>query len=102
MMIVTTTGYIVACIGPFMSDFNNNDAAIMKDILLRNTDHILSWPKEHDILVVDRGCRDSIGVMKALGLEAAMPTFLDGRRQFSAEEANESRCITKIRWVVEA
>jgi hypothetical protein len=46
MMIVTTTGYIVACIGPFMSDFNNNDAAIMKDILLRNTDHILSWLKE--------------------------------------------------------
>ncbi|CAF5138130.1 unnamed protein product, partial [Rotaria magnacalcarata] len=26
--------------------------------------------------------------MKALGLEAAMPTFLGGRRQFSAEEAN--------------
>ncbi|CAF2146091.1 unnamed protein product [Rotaria magnacalcarata] len=43
MMIVTTTVYIVACIGPVMSDFNNNDAAITKDILLRNTDHILSW-----------------------------------------------------------
>lgn len=40
--------------------------------------------------------------MQALGLEAAMPSFLEGRRQFSAEEANESRCITKIRWVVEA
>ncbi|CAF2227724.1 unnamed protein product [Rotaria magnacalcarata] len=40
--------------------------------------------------------------MKALGLEATMPSFLDDRRQFSAEEANESRCITKIRWVVEA
>ncbi|CAF1684347.1 unnamed protein product [Rotaria magnacalcarata] len=43
MMIVTTTDYIVACIEPFMSDFNNNDAAIMKDIYLLNTDHILSW-----------------------------------------------------------
>ncbi|CAF4398825.1 unnamed protein product [Rotaria magnacalcarata] len=43
MMIVTTTDYIVACIEPFMSDFNNNDAAIMKDISLRNTDHVLSW-----------------------------------------------------------
>ncbi|CAF4913348.1 unnamed protein product [Rotaria magnacalcarata] len=39
--------------------------------------------------------------MKALGLQATMPSFLDGRRQFSAEEANKSRCITKIRWVVE-
>lgn len=31
-----------------------------------------------------------------------MPPFLDGRRQFSTEEANQSRCITKVRWVVEA
>ncbi|CAF2182253.1 unnamed protein product [Rotaria magnacalcarata] len=43
MMIVTTTDYIVACIEPFMSDFNNNDGAIMKDIYLLNNDHILSW-----------------------------------------------------------
>ena len=46
MMIVTTTGYIVACIGPFFSDLNNNDASIMKDIVLRNTDSILDWTKE--------------------------------------------------------
>ncbi|CAF4714848.1 unnamed protein product [Rotaria socialis] len=102
MMIVTTTDYVVACIVPFMSDFNNSDAAIMKDILLRNTDNILSWLKEYDILVADRGFRDSIGVMKVFGLEATIPSFLDDRRQCSAEEANESRCIRKIRWVVEA
>ncbi|CAF4544216.1 unnamed protein product [Rotaria socialis] len=93
--------YVVACIGSFMFNFNNNDAGITKDILLRNTSNILSWLKEHDILAVDRGFRDSICVMEALGLEATIPSFLDGRRQFSAEEANESRCITKIRWVVE-
>lgn len=46
MMIVTTTGHIVACIGPFFSDFKNNDASIMKDILLRNTDNILRWLDE--------------------------------------------------------
>ncbi|CAF3017429.1 unnamed protein product [Rotaria socialis] len=102
MMIVTTTDYVVACIVPFMSDFNNSDAAIMKDILLRNTDNILCWLKEYDILVADRGFRDSIGVMKVFGLEATIPSFLDDRRQCSAEEANESRCIRKIRWVVEA
>ena len=45
-MIVTTTGYTVACIGPFFSDFKNNDASIMKDILLRNTDNILNWLEE--------------------------------------------------------
>ena len=52
--------------------------------------------------MVDRGFRDSISVMQALGLDAAMPPFLDGKRQFSSEEANQSRCITKVRWVVEA
>ncbi|CAF2249795.1 unnamed protein product, partial [Rotaria magnacalcarata] len=57
---------------------------------------------QHDILVVDRGFRDTIGVMKVLGLEATMPSFVDGRRQFSAEEAIEPRCITKVRWIVEA
>jgi hypothetical protein len=46
MLIVTTTGYIVACIEPFFSDFKNNDASIMKDILLRNTDNILNWMEE--------------------------------------------------------
>jgi DDE superfamily endonuclease len=51
--------------------------------------------------VVDRGFRDCISVMQALGLDVMMPPFLSGRRQFSTEEANQSRCITKIRWVVE-
>lgn len=40
--------------------------------------------------------------MQTLGLDVMMPPFLDGRRQFSTEEANQSRCITKVRWVVEA
>ena len=39
--------------------------------------------------------------MQALDLDVAMPPFLDGKKQFSAEEANQSRCITKVRWVVE-
>ncbi|CAF1290209.1 unnamed protein product [Rotaria sordida] len=51
---------------------------------------------QRDILVVDRGFRDSISVMQALGLDVAMPPFLDGKRQFSSDEANQSRCITKI------
>ncbi|CAF4322937.1 unnamed protein product [Rotaria sp. Silwood2] len=90
-MIVTTTGYIVACIGPFFSDIKNNDASIMNDILLRNTDNILNWLEERDILVVDRGFRDSMSVMQPLGLDVAMPPFLDGKRQFSSEEANNRK-----------
>jgi hypothetical protein len=52
--------------------------------------------------VVDRGFRAAVGVMQCLGLDEAMPLFLDGRRQFSREESNQSRCITKVRWIVEA
>ena len=51
---------------------------------------------------MDRGFRDSISVMQTLGLDVAMPPLLDGKRQFLAEEANQSRCIIKVRWVVEA
>ena len=52
--------------------------------------------------MVDKGFRDSISVMQTLGLDVAVPPFLDGKRQFLAEEANQSRCITKVRWIVEA
>ena len=52
--------------------------------------------------MVDRGFRDSISAMEGLGLEVKMPPFLNRRRQFTSDESNQSRCITKIRWVVEA
>lgn len=48
MIIVSTTGYIVACIGPFLSDSSNNDASMMKNILLQNIDNILNWIEEVD------------------------------------------------------
>ena len=51
MMIVTTTGYIIACIGPFFLGCKNNDASIVKDILLQNTDNILGWLKEVILLL---------------------------------------------------
>jgi DDE superfamily endonuclease len=31
-----------------------------------------------------------------------LPSFLNGRRRFTAVEANQSRYVTKVRWVVEA
>ena len=51
---------------------------------------------------VDRGFRDSITEMEDLGLNVVLPSFLHGRRQFSSSEANQSRYVTKVRWVVEA
>ena len=40
--------------------------------------------------------------MQSLGLDIVMPPFLEHRRQFTTQESNKSRCVTKIRWVVEA
>ena len=40
--------------------------------------------------------------MKKLAFQPAMPDFLNGRKQFTTEEANKTRCITKTRWVVES
>ena len=38
-----------------------------------------------------------------LGLRPAMPDFLVGRqKQLDATQANRSRCITKVRWVIES
>ena len=52
--------------------------------------------------MVDRGFRDFIFVMQALGLDVARPPFLDSKKQFSAGEASQSRCITKVGWLVKA
>ncbi|CAF4409306.1 unnamed protein product [Rotaria socialis] len=57
---------------------------------------------QDDVVVVDRGFRDSINTMEGFGLNVTLPPFLNDRRQFATDEANESRCVTKIRWVVEA
>ena len=75
MLITTTTGYIVAAYGPYLSDTSNNDAVMQNDILVNNKDRILNWIADHDIVVVDRGFQDSTGVMQALGLDVCMRSF---------------------------
>ena len=99
----TTTGYIITIFRPFYSDYYNNDASILKHVLLNNYDDILNWVEDNDIMVLDRGFRDSLGVLKALGIDTSMPSCLGmGRRQFDVYDANRSRFITKPRWVVES
>ncbi|XP_061190072.1 uncharacterized protein LOC133197912 [Saccostrea echinata] len=103
MMIVTTTGYIVAAIGPYLADGKNSDANILKHIIGSDTQEIKTWLQEDDIMIVDRGFRDSAGVLENLGIHMEMPSFLQkGQRQHSIEDVNSSRLITKIRWVVES
>ncbi|KAK3109143.1 hypothetical protein FSP39_023866 [Pinctada imbricata] len=102
MSIVFPDGYVVDSIGPYLSDGRNNDAGMTTHIMTLN-DELKDWLQEGDVCVVDRGFRDVLDVFEEMGLETRMPSFLGkGESQHSIEEANQSRLVTKVRWVVEA
>ena len=65
---------------------------------------IQKWLKEDDIDVVNRGFRDSIDFPETeFGIKCKMPAFISKAYvQFSDEEGNSSRLVTKVRWVVES
>ena len=103
MTIVSTDGYIVSMLGPYFSDYKNNDAEITKHIIYNNREDILDWMKPNDVLVVDRGFRDSLDDLHKFGYKTKMPYFLSKKaNQFTTDEANQTRLVTKIRWVVES
>ena len=102
MVFVSTTGYVVSVLGPYLSDPKNNDAKILNSIFQSNIEEIQGWLKEDDIIVVDRGFRDSIELLESeFGIKCKMPAFNKGT-QFSDADSNSSRLVTKVRWVVES
>lgn len=46
--------------------------------------------------------RDTVNTLHRLNLKVAMPSFLHNQKQFSADDANRARCVTKNRWVIES
>lgn len=93
MVIVTTTGYFVSVMGPYLSDFKNNDANILKQIFATDTEEIKKWTRKGDIFVVDHGFRDSVDFLNELGTNIEMPAFLDkGQKQLTTEQSNISTC----------
>ncbi len=102
MSIVFPDGYVLEAIGPYLSDGKNNDAGITKHIIHTHQE-LIDWMEDEDVAILDRGFRDCIDQMKELGLECKMPSYLQkGVPQHTIEEANDSRLITKLRWVVES
>ena len=103
MVVTATDGYILSVTGPYYADFANNDAAITKHMFAHDTESINSWLQEDDICIVDRGFRDSVDFLKERSYDVHMPSYLPkGQKQHSTEEANVSRLVTKVRWVVES
>ncbi|XP_069107262.1 uncharacterized protein [Argopecten irradians] len=101
MMFVTTSGYIVSVLGPYFADSKNNDAGILNHIIRRNFEEINDWLADNDVVIVDRGFRDSVELLQELGIQTEMPIF-SKKRQHTTAESNASRLVTKIRWVVES
>lgn len=102
MSIVLPDGYVLESLGPYQSDGKHNDAALTRHIIDTNK-RLTEFLQDRDVCVVERGFRDVLDAFKAMGYEYQMPAFLEkGRNQHSVEEANDSRLVTKVRWVVEA
>lgn len=102
-VMVAPNGYFLGIWGPYFSDARNNDAAILREDFERDAGTLTNWFQEGDIVLVDRGYRDAIPLLQNLGIDHKMPALLPaGQRQLSTEEANESRLVTKSRWIVEA
>ena len=103
MIVTSTDSYILSFFGPFLTDATNNDTFIIKRCLFENKGGMLNWLVDDDVMILDRGFRDAINSMKMIGLQPAMPDFLTGgKKKLDATQANRTRCITKVRWVVES
>lgn len=55
------------------------------------------------MFVFDRGFHDAVEIITDFGFQCEMPTFLNKTmKQHTTEEANSSRLVTTLRWVVES
>jgi hypothetical protein len=101
-MVVCTDGYILDSFFPYTGV--SNDASILED-LLKTEDSFLNLVQENKCcLILDRGFVQCRQFLEDMGVECVMPKFLNKkkRKQFSTNKANDSRLVTKVRWVVEA
>lgn len=98
MIVVTTSGYIVSVLGPYLADSKNSDAKILTHMIETNVEEIKDWIQEDDIFIVDRGFRDAEALLSDIGIHIEMPSFLTrGAKQHSTEESNATRLVTKVR-----
>lgn len=86
----------------FYADSENNDANILK-AMLKDSEGLQKILMKGDQLVLDRGFRDAADMVRSKGFNVSMPSFLSPKsKQFTTKEANETRRVTMVRWIVEA
>ena len=52
----------------------------MRNIIYNNRDGFRNWLRPGDIVVIDRGFRDSLPLLDSLGYKAYMPKFLNNKQ----------------------
>lgn len=97
--ICTTDGFVIDVVGPFYA--TQNDATIMQ-IILSDPNGLRCILKKGDVFIVDRGFRDVKQQLEEEGFRVLMPSLKGTRSQLTTEESNQSRLVTKLRWVIEA
>ncbi|CAG2244313.1 unnamed protein product [Mytilus edulis] len=90
----TIKGHAQCCLckkrGPKL--MQNNDAKILNSIFKNNLEKIKEWFDKDDVVVVDRGFRDSIDLLEEFGIQTKMPSFLKrNEKQLSVEDGNTTR-----------
>lgn len=100
MMCVTANGTIIHATGPHQA--TDNDAKILREI--DTSLNAFDMLQPGDVLLLDRGFRDCRNYFEAKGIIVKMPAFLDRSKknnQLSTMEANRTRFVTAVRFIVE-
>ena len=102
-MAMSSDGYRITVLGSFFADGKNNDSEITKNLLYNDVQGFQNWLNPGDAIVVDRGFRDYLTDLQKLGYDTKMPLFMKkDQRQYTTDEVNKTRLITKVRWVIES
>ncbi|RVE41092.1 hypothetical protein evm_014257 [Chilo suppressalis] len=99
-LLVCSDGYILDILGPYPA--KESDALIMKNAFLDGAGQMRSYFRAGDVFIVDRGFRDAVQDLQAYGYNVHMPESIEeGNFQLTTLQANKTRLITLVRWVVE-
>ena len=70
MMLEATDDYILTVLGSYLADGINSDAKNTEQMLNSSFEEITDWFEEYDILLVVRGFRDTVDILKDFGINA--------------------------------
>ncbi|XP_052743939.1 uncharacterized protein LOC128199252 [Bicyclus anynana] len=99
-LLVCPDGHIIDVYGLY--EATKSDATILTEIMRNGQDPFHWFFQEDDVLILDRGFRDSLEEVETCGYRAYMPATNGAtERQLTVQQANASRKVTMCRWVVE-